>query len=72
MIDITSALIYAKFDEVKDYKTTHEMWIKLKDIYGGDENVIRAKEESLREKFDQITMREDENTTKQLMKCGPN
>ena len=25
MIDIVSALSYAKFGEVKDYKTTHEM-----------------------------------------------
>ena len=33
MIDIISALSYAKFDEVKDYKTTHEMWTKLKDVY---------------------------------------
>ena len=37
MIDIASALSYSKFDEVKDYKTTHAMWIKLKDISGGDE-----------------------------------
>ena len=32
MIDIIFALSYAKFDEVKDYKTAHEMWTKLKDI----------------------------------------
>ena len=48
MIDIASALSYEEFDEVKDYKTTFEMWNKLKDIYGGDENVRRAKVESLR------------------------
>ena len=36
MIDIASTLSYAEFDEVKDCKTTHEMWIHLKDIYGGD------------------------------------
>ena len=34
MIDIASTLSYAEFDEVKDYKTTYEMWNKLKDIYG--------------------------------------
>ena len=48
MINITYALSYVEFDEVKDCKTTHEMWTKPKDIYGGDENVIRAKAESLR------------------------
>lgn len=33
MIEIASALIYAKFDEVKGCTTTHDMWNKLKDIY---------------------------------------
>ena len=42
-IDIASALSYVEFDEVKDYKSTHAMWTKLKDIYGGDENVRREK-----------------------------
>ena len=41
MIDIASTLSYGKFDQVKDYKITHEMWTKLKDIYEGDENVRR-------------------------------
>ena len=57
MIDIASALSYAKFDELKDCKTAYEMWNKLKDIYGGDENVRRSKVESLREKIDQMKMR---------------
>ena len=48
MIDIASALSYVEFDEVKDYKTAFEMWKKLKDIYGRDENVKRAKPKSLR------------------------
>ena len=30
MIDIASSLSYAKFDEVKDYETTFQMWNKLK------------------------------------------
>ena len=64
MIDIASALSYAKFDEVKDCKTSYEMWNKMKDIYGGDDNLKRAKEESLRGKFDQMRMREDENIAK--------
>ena len=48
MIDIASALSYEEFDEVKDCKTAFAMWNKLKDIYGGDENVMRDKMESLR------------------------
>ena len=43
MIDISSALSYANFDELKDYKTAYEMSNKLKDIYGGDENVRGTK-----------------------------
>ena len=46
MIDITSALSYEEFDEIKDCKNTHEMWIKLKGIYGGDDNVRRAKQKA--------------------------
>ena len=64
MIDIASTLNYAKFYEVKDYGTAYEMWIKLKSIYGGDDNVRRAKVESLRGQFDQMKMREDENIAK--------
>ena len=64
MIDIASALSYAEFDEIKDYKTSYEMWKKLRDIYGGYENVRRGKEESLRGQFDQMRMREDKNVAK--------
>ena len=49
MIDIASTLSYAEFDEIKDSKTAFYMWNKLKKIYGGDENVKRAKAKSLRE-----------------------
>ena len=48
MIEIASALQYEEFDEIKDCKNAHEMWVKLKEIYGGDDNVRRAKVESLR------------------------
>ena len=51
MSDIASTINYAKFGEVKDYKTTHEMWNKIKDIYGVDDNLRRAKAESLRGHF---------------------
>ena len=46
MIDIASTLNYIEFDEVKGCTTTHEMWTKLKDIYGGDDNVITPKEKA--------------------------
>ena len=42
------------------------MWIKLKAIYGGDDNARRAKARSLRGKFDQMKMREDENIAKYI------
>ena len=64
MVDIVSTLSYEEFGEIKDCKTTHAMWNKLKEIYGGDENVRRAKVESLRGQFDQMKMREDENISK--------
>ena len=64
MIDIASTFSYVEFDEVKGCATAHEMWTKLKDIYGGDDNVRRAKEEILRSQLDQMKMREGENIAK--------
>ena len=64
MIDIASALNYAKFDEVQGCATAHEMWEKLKDIYGGNDNVKRDKEFFLRGQFDQMKMRDDEKIAK--------
>ena len=46
--DIVVAINNEEFDEIKDCKIAHVMWIKLKEIYGGDDNVRRAKVESLR------------------------
>ena len=51
MIDVASALSYEEFFEIKDCITAHQMWIKLKEIYGRDDNVKRAKAESLRGQF---------------------
>ena len=48
MIDIASTLSYEEFDEIKDCKNAFEMWNKLKEIYGGDDNVRIVKLESLR------------------------
>ena len=43
VIEIVSTLNYVEFDEVKGYATTHDMWTKLKDIYGAYDNVRRTK-----------------------------
>ena len=48
MLEIASALSYAKFDDIKGCDTTFKMWDALPTIYGGDKNVQREKlEESL-------------------------
>lgn len=52
MIDIVFSLNYVEFDKVKIWATTYDMWIKLKSIYGGYDNVRRGKAESLRGQFD--------------------
>ena len=39
MMEIASALSYVKFDDIKGYKSVHQMWEALSYIYGGDENV---------------------------------
>ena len=64
MIGIASSMNYAKFDEVKDCPTSFHMWKKLTEIYGGDDDVKRAKVESLRGQFDHMKMREDDNIAK--------
>ena len=65
IIDIASALSYAEFDDIKDYKISHEMWTKLKDIYQGYDNVRRVKEKILRGQFDQMKMRILQNVWKE-------
>lgn len=37
------------------------MWDKLKTLYGGNDNVLRAKSKSLRGKFNEMRMMEGEN-----------
>ena len=72
MIDIASALSYVEFDEIKDCKSAYTMWNKIKEIYGGDDNVKRAKDESLRGQFDQMKMKELEDIKKyseRIKKC---
>lgn len=60
-MEIASALSYAKFDDIKDLDSAKKMWDSLATIYGGDINVLRAKVESLRGKFDDMRMVEGNN-----------
>ena len=61
MLEISSALSYDKFDDIKGCDSEKKMWDALHTIYGGDKNVLRAKSESLRDKFDDMRMQEGEN-----------
>ena len=46
MLEISSTLSYAEYDDIKGCDTTHKMWETLSNIYGGDDNVKRAKEKA--------------------------
>ena len=48
MFEIASALSYVEYDDIKGCDIAHKMWETLSTIYGGDDNVKRAKRESLR------------------------
>ena len=61
MLEIVSALSYAEFDDIKGCDGAKKMWDALHTIYGGDKNVLRAKAESLRGKFDDMRVQESEN-----------
>ena len=61
MLEITSALSYVEFDDIKVLDNVKKMWDFLTTIYGGDSNVLRAKAEILRGKFDEMRMEEGEN-----------
>ena len=61
MLEIASDLTYAEFDEIKGCDSVKKMGNSLHTIYGGDNNFLRAKAESLRGKFDEMRMEESEN-----------
>ena len=61
MLEIASALSYSKYEDIKNCANAKLMWDKLATIYGGDTNVNRAKAKSLRGKFDDMRMLENEN-----------
>ena len=68
MLEISSSLSYAKFDEIKGCDSAKKMCDALHTIYGGDANVLRAKFESLRGKFDDMRMQEGENVAQYCSK----
>ena len=59
-MEIASSLIYLEFDDIKECDYDKKMWDALQKIYEGDNNVLRAKAESLRGKFDEMRMQEGE------------
>ena len=63
MLEIAWTLSYAEYDDIQGCDTAHKMWTTLSTIYGGDENIQRAKREGLRGKFDDMKMEEGENAT---------
>ena len=60
-LEIAPSLSYFEFDDIKSCDTTKKMWDTLQTIYGGHKNVLRAKSESLRGKFDDMRMQEGGN-----------
>ena len=64
MLEIVCALSYVGYDDIECCDSTKNMWDTLHTIYGGDTNVLRAKFESLRGKFDDMCMQEGENIAK--------
>ena len=59
MLEIASALSYVEFHDIKGCDTTLKMWKTLVDIYGGYQNVERAKREILRGNFDDMKWRKE-------------
>jgi hypothetical protein len=53
-----SKSIYTK---VMHCDSAKDIWVKLKNVYEGDEKVKEAKLQIFREKFEQLKMNEDEN-----------
>lgn len=60
---IVGTLSGTEYIDVHGLEISFEFWEKLELIYGGDKHVQKAKEESLRGKFDDMRMMEGENIT---------
>ena len=70
MMEISSTLSYAEFDDIKGLNSTKKMWESLATIYGGDTNVLRAKAENIRGNFDKMRMEEDANITQYVARIN--
>lgn len=62
MIEIDSSPTNIEND-VKDYVNSKEMWERLTLIYGGDQHVQKSKVDSLKGKYDEMRMKDEENIT---------
>ena len=60
ILEIASIRTYSEYKDINMRDTAKLMWDTLAIIYGGDTNVKRAKVESLRGKFDNMKMLENE------------
>ena len=63
MLEISFALSYVEFNDIKGCDSTKTMWDALYTIYGGNVNVLRDKSKSLRGKFDDMRMQEGDSVS---------
>lgn len=63
MIKIAYSLSVVEFNDIKDCVNSKEMWDMITLIYGGDQHVQKDKVDSLREKYDEMRMKDEENIT---------
>ena len=61
MLEISSTLSYAEFDDIKGLENVKKMQDALTTIYGRDTIVLIAKAKMIRGKFDDMRMEEGEN-----------
>lgn len=65
-----SALSYFQMTNVMDLETTHEISVKLETFREGDSHVKVAKLQSLKGKYENLKMGEDENITSFMQKVN--
>jgi hypothetical protein len=58
---LLNGLTKSIYTKVMHCDSAKDIWVKLKNIYEGDEKVKEAKLQIFREKFEQLKMNEDEN-----------
>lgn len=68
MCAILGGLIGTDFVKVMHYKSAKEIWDKLKNIYEGDDKVKKAKIQTHKRRFEQLTMKEEEDNAGYLQR----